>query len=105
MDMDDFLSFPLQWIDIKDCVWPDHDLNKDHLGEPERRRDNDNDPIFVEQLVTGHWFIHDGRHRLLRARARGEHQIQAYACTKTAQRAAWARREQAWKESTELIGS
>jgi hypothetical protein len=96
VDITEFTTYPLLWIDIKDCVWPDHDLCEEHLAEPERRRENDDFPIYVEQLVTGDWFIHDGRHRLLRARARGEYQIQAYACTKAIQRQNWDKREREW---------
>jgi len=74
-----FLPLPIRLVSLHDLRWGDNGISKDHLGEPERRREIDDEPIWVEQLVSGHLFVHDGRHRCLRAIARGEHEIYAHA--------------------------
>lgn len=77
----DFNTLPVRWVSIKDLRWDGDFISKDHLSEPERRREIDDEPIHVEMLSTGHWYIHNGRHRTLRAKARGEYEIRAHALT------------------------
>lgn len=59
-------------------VFPCHGIMLEELEEPERKRAIDDIPINVEELITGHYFIHDGRHRTLRAIARRDIEMVAY---------------------------
>lgn len=76
--MIDFTRLPTRLVPLRDLRWGDNGINKDHLSEPHIRREIDDVPISVEMLVSGHGFVHDGRHRVIRALARGEHEIEAY---------------------------
>lgn len=78
--MMDFTALPLRLVSLRDLRWPDHHISKDDLSEPHLRREIDDEPVWVEQLISGqHFFVHDGRHRILRALARGEYEIRAHA--------------------------
>lgn len=79
--MIDFTRLPTRLVPLRDLRWGDHGINKDHLSEPHLHRVIDELPIWVESLVSGHFFVHDGRHRCIRALARGEHEILAFVLT------------------------
>lgn len=68
---------PVRAVRIVALVWPDHDLDEAHLGAEFHPRDGE--PIHVEALTgdPGRYFVHDGRHRAIRARNRGQDIIPA----------------------------
>lgn len=74
-------KLPRAMVRLDELVFPAHHIDEEHLADPEIKRTIDKEPIFVEQLIDDHWFIHDGRHRALRAMARGEEEIEAYVLT------------------------
>lgn len=71
--MTDVVRIPLDLL-----VWPCHDIDPDHLcltDDPSVPLSDG--PIDVERLRDGHYFVHDGRHRVIRAKLRGESEIDA----------------------------
>lgn len=73
----DWTAIPVTDEPLTAFTWPDHDLQAEHLTAPEQRRPIDLLPVHAEQLVDGSLYVHDGRHRILRALARGDVTIQA----------------------------
>jgi hypothetical protein len=69
MSREDWLALPIEQVKIEDLVWLDHDMDV-----PRFIRENgwtmNFPPIWVEQLVDGHYFVHDGRHRIMREHIR-----------------------------------
>lgn len=72
---------PVRAVRVDALVWPDHDLQDDHLGTEAHPRDHE--PILVEALTgdPGRYFVHDGRHRSIRAQRRGTDIISARVLT------------------------
>lgn len=66
----------LIWVDVNTLVWPCHDIDPAHI-HPTPATKLTVGPIRVEQLATGHYFVHDGRHRVIRAKLAGRHYLQA----------------------------
>lgn len=62
---------PVRPVRVSALVYPDHDIHEEELDERVHRRDGE--PIFVEALRgdPGRYFVHDGRHRAIRAARRG----------------------------------
>lgn len=79
--MMNFTLLPTRLVPLRDLRWGDNGINKDHLSDPHIRREIDDEPIWAELLVSGHLFVHDGRHRCLRALGRGEHEILGHILT------------------------
>lgn len=69
-------DLPVTPVPIADLVWPCHDIDPAHT-HPEPGAAVSDGPIHVERLATGHLFIHDGRHRAIRARLAGHRVIDA----------------------------
>lgn len=74
--MPDWHTEPLALIPLDRIVFPCHDLDPGHV------HGTTTDPltvgpIHVEQLLDGSYFVHDGRHRTLRAQAAGHASIWA----------------------------
>lgn len=74
--MVDWGNLPVRAIPVDRCVYPCHDLDPAHhhpvVGALVRQG-----PIHVQELVDGSFFVHDGRHRLIRATHLGETTIPA----------------------------
>ena len=66
---------PTVTVPVDMLTWPCHDLDPGHMHED--GQDLTDGPILVERLVSGHYFIHDGRHRAIRAQRAGEPFIKA----------------------------
>lgn len=73
----DWTSLPVTVERLDTFTWPDHDLQAEHLERPHEARPADALPVHAEQLVDGSLYVHDGRHRILRALARGDETIEA----------------------------
>lgn len=58
-------------------VWADmsHPISYRHIRDMIEHPNNE--PIRVEQLMSGHYFVHDGRHRVMRAFLDGKETINA----------------------------
>lgn len=69
-------AIPIVDAPIDRLVWPCHDISPDHL-HPLPGQPLTTGPIHLEQLADGSLFIHDGRHRAIRARLAGEQAISA----------------------------
>ena len=68
MNEADWQALPVEWINIDLCTYPAHDISYAHvrkLGHANREKEL-LEPIRVEQLITGHYYVHDGRHRVFR---------------------------------------
>lgn len=76
--MIDWNAIPPRAVRVAALVWPDHDLDPDHLQPGRHPRDGE--PIRVEALRgdPGRYFVHDGRHRAIRARNRGQDLMAAH---------------------------
>lgn len=61
--MTDWAALPARIINVNDLVWPCHDIDPDHLHADTP----DLGPLHVERLADGSLFVHDGRHRAIRA--------------------------------------
>lgn len=66
----DWSSLPLEDVPLERLVWPCHDISPDHVHALPGVELSAG-PIHVQALVDGSWFIHDGRHRALRAALAG----------------------------------
>lgn len=73
----DWPALPISPIPIDRLVWPCHDINPDHLHEV-GDVPLSTGPIHVERLTDGSYFIHDGRHRAIRAQQTGAATIHAH---------------------------
>jgi len=71
----DWTSLPIQPVPVERIVFPCHDLDPDHVHGI--APDLTTGPIHLQQLLDGDYFVHDGRHRTLRARLRGDTHIEA----------------------------
>lgn len=73
----DWRELPVRFVPVAALVWPDHDIHADELVSPHPR---DGEPVCVEALRAdpGRFFIHDGRHRVLRAIGRGDAMVAAH---------------------------
>lgn len=74
--MTDWHTRPLALIPLGLIVFPCHDLDPHHV-HPHDDRPLTSGPIHVEQLLDGHYYVHDGRHRTLRAIHNGHQHIWA----------------------------
>jgi hypothetical protein len=63
-------------VPLARIVFPCHDLDPAHVHGPVQN-DRLDRPVLLEQLLDGDLFVHDGRHRVLRARAAGQTEIAA----------------------------
>lgn len=72
--MTNWHEHPIQPLPINRLVWPCHDINPDHV-HPHDGRQLTTGPIHVQQLLDGSLYIHDGRHRAIRAQLRGDTHI------------------------------
>lgn len=72
----DWSTLPISMVEVARCVFPCHDLDPAH-HHPDDGRTLTAGPIRLERLVDGSLFVHDGRHRLIRAEAAGERLIAA----------------------------
>ncbi len=69
----------LRPVPVARLTWPCHDLDPSH-HHPEADSDLvlETGPLRVEELADGSLFVHDGRHRAIRAQARGDDFVLAY---------------------------
>lgn len=72
----DWSALPISDVPIDRLVWPCHDLDPAHT-HPLPDAAVTQGPICVEELVEGSFFVHDGRHRAIRAQLGGETSIAA----------------------------
>jgi hypothetical protein len=72
----DWTNRPVTAVPLHLLVWPCHDIDPGHV-HPQPGTVTSTGPIHVEQLIDGHYFIHDGRHRAIRAGLNGEATIPA----------------------------
>jgi hypothetical protein len=66
-------TFP---VSLAQCRFPLHDLSVAHIF-PAPDTALEDGPIRVSRLDNGEWFVQEGRHRVIRARLRGEEIIDA----------------------------
>lgn len=78
--MTDWERLPLADVPVNRLVWPCHDIDPAHV-HPGPATVTSAGPIHVELLADGHWFIHDGRHRAIRAHLAGQATITARTLT------------------------
>jgi hypothetical protein len=62
----DWSVLPVTEVATASCVYPVHDLDPAHYY-PTGATKPSSGPIHVQRLVDGSLFVHDGRHRLIRA--------------------------------------
>jgi hypothetical protein len=74
--MPDWQRLPLALIPLDRVVFPCHDLDPEHVHSATTGPVSVG-PIHVERLLDGDYFVHDGRHRTLRARTLGHASIWA----------------------------
>lgn len=72
----DWAALPIQHIPLATVVWPCHDIDPDHVHSVEGV-ELSTGPIHLEQLLDGSHFVHDGRHRVIRAQHAGHTHIPA----------------------------
>jgi hypothetical protein len=72
----DWAALPIQHIPLDRIVFPCHDLDPDHVHAIDGLALSSG-PIHLEQLLDGSLFVHDGRHRVLRAQHAGDATIPA----------------------------
>jgi hypothetical protein len=63
-------------VRVDQCRFPLHDLSVPHIF-PNSDMVLEDGPIAVSRLDNGEWLIQEGRHRVIRARLRGEETIEA----------------------------
>lgn len=63
-------------VRLDQCRFPLHDLSVAHMF-PSPDTVLEDGPIHVSRLDNGEWFVQEGRHRVIRARLRGEETIDA----------------------------
>jgi hypothetical protein len=73
----DWSSLPLTDVPVDRLVWPCHDLDPAHVHALPGV-ELSSGPIHVQMLIDGSAFIHDGRHRAVRAALRGDATIPAH---------------------------
>lgn len=73
----DWAALPIQHIPLDTLVWPCHDIDPAHT-HPAPDAELSAGPIRVQRLLDGSHFIHDGRHRAIRAQLDGAATIPAY---------------------------
>lgn len=64
-------------IPLHKVVFHCHDLHSEHVHVTDPSLPLSKGPIEVEALLQGEFYVHNGRHRVLRARERGEAWIDA----------------------------
>ena len=69
-------TLPIQSAPLDRIVYPCHDINPLHLHE-DTGLPLTAGPIHLERLLDGSLFVHDGRHRAIRALTRGDTTIPA----------------------------
>jgi hypothetical protein len=69
-------AIPKETILVADLVFPLHDIDPQFIWPAQGVR-LENGPIRVERLNTGQFFIHNGRHRAIRAMLAGDLTIEA----------------------------
>lgn len=69
-------ALPVETVPVDRLVWPCHDIDPAHTHSVSDRPVAEG-PIHVEQLMDGSLFVHDGRHRAIRATLRGDRSILA----------------------------
>lgn len=62
---------PLFEVEVAKCVFTLQSISLPHLFAPDRH-DTETGPIIVSLLSDGNYFVHNGRHRVIRARWTGE---------------------------------
>jgi hypothetical protein len=67
---------PTLRVRLADCRFPLHDLSIPHMF-PAPDLPLEDGPISVSRLDNGEWFVQSGRHRVIRARLRGDQDIDA----------------------------
>lgn len=73
----DWAALPIENVPLGRLVWPCHDIDPAHL-HPAPDQHVSSGPIHVQALVDGSWFVHDGRHRALRAQLAGATHLPAH---------------------------
>jgi hypothetical protein len=63
-------------VPLAACRFPLHDLDVAHMF-PALGMTTQDGPVRVSRLDNGEWFVQDGRHRVIRARLRGDADIDA----------------------------
>jgi hypothetical protein len=63
-------------VPVRACRFPLHDLSVPHMFPAPGLVVADG-PVRVSRLDNGEWFVQDGRHRVIRARLRGDVEIDA----------------------------
>jgi len=76
VEMTNWHNLPTRRIPLDLLVWPCHDINPAHAHGTTTDALTTG-PIHVEHLLDGHYFIHDGRHRAIRAGLAGQTHIDA----------------------------
>jgi hypothetical protein len=70
----DWEPVPVTEVPVHLLVWPCHHIDPAHLHADVGTRTG---PIHCEELLDGSLFIHDGRHRTIRAMRQGRVTIEA----------------------------
>lgn len=69
----DWEALPSHWVPLDRLVYPSHDMYEEHMNGSAPNLSHGQP--WVEQLVDGSFFVHDGRHRIERAKRAGHYAI------------------------------